>query len=144
MNPEGGGEGMALGFVQDGNRVEIASFFHSAEDARAGNPYNTEFQISVCSDGFSGEGEWECDIAALRTFAEELGQLYRFQREGAKLSDLGYGSSLVFAAADRLGHIRVSGTLIGLHGVQRLRFEFLADQTALAPFVTQLKALCGE
>ena len=140
----GEGAPMAACFAQDGNCVEISSFFHSAEDARAGNPYNTTFRLSVCSDGFSGTGEWECDIAALCAFARELEELYRFQREEAELGDAGCSSTLTFAAADRLGHIRVRGTLIGLHGVQRLRFEFLADQTALAPFVRELKALCGE
>ena len=29
---------MAACFAQDGNCVEISSFFHSSEDARAGNP----------------------------------------------------------------------------------------------------------
>ena len=140
----GEGKPAAASFTQEGNYVKISSFFHSPEDARAGNPYNTTFRLSVCSDGFSGTGEWECDIAALRAFAEELEGLLSFQRQRAELADLGYGSSLTFAAADRLGHIRVSGTLVGFHGVQRLRFEFTGDQTALGPFLKELRALLGE
>ena len=136
----GESEPLTASFTQDGNYVEHSSFFHSRQDARAGNPYNTTFQLSVCSDGFSGTGEWECDMAALHTFARELEELYRFQRERAELRDMGCGSTLVFSAADRLGHIRVGGTLFGLHGVQSLRFEFTADQTALGPFGTELEA----
>lgn len=135
---------MAASCFQDGNYVKISSFFHSPEDARAGNPYNTTFQLSVCSDGFSGTGEWECDISVLRAFAREVEELYCFQRERAELRDMGYGSTLTFSAADRLGHIRVGGTLLGLHGVQSLRFEFLGDQTALGPFVKELEALLQE
>ena len=138
------GEPMAASCFQDGNYVKISSFFHSLEDARAGNPYNTTFQLSVCSDGFSGTGEWECDISVLRAFDREVEELYRFQRERAELRDMGYGSTLTFSAADRLGHIRVGGTLFGLHGVQSLQFEFLADQTALEPFGTELAALLRE
>ena len=138
------GEPMVVSCPWDGNYVKISAFFHSREDARAGNPYNTTFQLSVCSDGFSGTGEWECDIGALRAFAGELEELYRFQRERAELRDMGYGSTLTFSAADRLGHIRVGGTLFGLHGVQSLRFEFLADQTVLGSFVKELEALLQE
>ena len=140
----GAGAPVAASFTQEGNYVKISSFFHSPEDARAGNPYNTTFQLSVCSDGFSGTGEWECDIAALRAFAREVEELYRFQRERAELRDMGYGSTLAVASADRLGHIRVGGTLVGPRGDQSLRFEFLADQTALGPFGTELAALLRE
>lgn len=135
---------MTASYEYDGNSAVLSAFFHSEEDARAGSTYNTTFRLSVRSDGFSGTGEWECDIAALRAFAEELEGLLSFQRQRAELADLGYGSSLTFAAADRLGHIRVSGTLVGLHGVQRLRFEFMGDQTALGPFLKELRALLGE
>lgn len=139
----GEGKPAAASFTQEGNYVKISSFFHSPEDARAGSPYNTTFRLSVCSDGFSGTGEWECDIAALRAFARALEELYRFQRERAELRDVGYGSVLALEG-DRLGHIRVGGTLVGLHGVQSLRFEFTADQTALGPFGTELAALLRE
>ena len=139
----GAGAPVAASFTQEGNYVKISSFFHSPEDARAGNPYNTTFRLSVCSDGFSGTGEWECDIAALRAFAREVEELYRFQRERAELRDVGYGCFLALEG-DRLGHIRVGGTLVGPHGVQSLRFEFLADQTALGPFGTELAALLRE
>ncbi len=135
---------MTASYEYDGNSAVLSALFHSEEDARAGNPYNTTFRLSVRSDGFSSTGEWECDIAALRAFAEELEGLLSFQRQRAELADLGYGSSLTFAAADRLGHIRVSGTLVGFHGVQRLRFEFMGDQTALGPFLKELRALLGE
>ena len=140
----GESEPLTASFSQNGNYVELSSFFHSREDARAGNPYNTAFRLSVGSDGFSGVGEWECDMAALRAFARELEELYRFQRERAELRDMGCGSTLVFSAADRLGHVQVGGTLFGLHGVQSLRFEFTADQTALGPFVAELEALLRE
>lgn len=131
---------MEAGFVFGKNEVKIVHFSYYADDAIAGNPYNTAFQVHVVSDGFSGMGEWECDIKDFRQFVKSLEEMAQFQVWQADFTDIGYGSRLRFALT-RTGHIQVSGLLYGAAAIQRLQFEFSGDQTALSPFIKGLKAL---
>ena len=115
------------------NRLCIDDLRHYAEDAAAGNPYNTAFRLTVHSGEFAGSGPFECDIAALRRFAGEIEELYTFRREKADLADLEYGSRLTLHIS-KTGRLTVSGTVIGRIAEQSLAFTFDADQTALLPF----------
>ena len=128
---------MEASFVFDGNYVKIFDFFF---DGVEWSDFDTSFKMAVRSGGFAGEGSWECGIGRFRTFVEALEEMYQLHTDRAELSDFCYDSHIAFAL-DRLGHIRVKGTLFGEHGDQHVAFEFTADQTVLASFVKELREL---
>ncbi len=111
------------------------------EDAVNGNPYNTICQVEVVSGGFAGAGEWEFDWTKFLHFVAEVEELYRFQRPEVELLDICYGSR-VKLTMDKTGKLTVSGKLYGDTMGQVLEFQFPADQTALEPFLRQLKQVC--
>ena len=45
---------MGVGFIFEGNSLQISDFFHSKQDAEQGNPYNCTFTLKINSHGFSG------------------------------------------------------------------------------------------
>ncbi|MBQ4043402.1 MAG: hypothetical protein IJD06_05330 [Clostridia bacterium] len=122
------------------NRLCIDNFRHYAEDAAAGNPYNTFFHLSVHSGEFAGSGTFACNIADFRRFAGEIAGLYRFCRECAELSDIEYGSRIALRMT-RTGQLTVSGTVIGTAAEHTLTFTFTADQTVLPAFCAALDGL---
>lgn len=137
---------MSAKFSMGDNLLEIFDF--RCDDWNGTIPYNTGFKVHVRSDGenaygesweeFSGTGAWECDIKDFRTFVAQMEKMYQLCTEQVVLEDIAYGGKLCFDL-DRAGHIRVGGTLFGAHGDQSLNFVFLGDQTALGPFVDELK-----
>lgn len=125
---------MGVGFIFEGNSLQISDFFHSKQDAEQGNPYNCTFTLKINSHGFSGVAPFEYDIRKLRLFLVQIDDLYHFRCERAILQDIGYGSSITFTRTDRTGHFTVNGTLYGDVRVHSLEFEFRIDQTVLLPF----------
>lgn len=123
------------------NLLAFRDICHSPEDSRLGS-YNTECYVKVVSGEFSGLGGWECDWKDFLQFAEELEQMYQFQRQKVEFLDIDWGNQLRFILY-KTGQIEVSGLLRGRDGgAHTLTFEFRADQTALALFLKQLKQLC--
>lgn len=123
------------------NLLAFRDICHSPEDARLSS-YNTECYVKVVSGEFSGLGEWECDWKDILRFTEELEEMYQFRRREVEFRDIDWGNWLKFTL-DRTGHIEISGLLRGRDGgTHTLTFEFRTDQTALAPFLRQLKELC--
>ena len=122
---------MGVGFIFEGNSLQISDFFHSKQDAEQGNPYNCTFTLKINSHGFSGVAPFEYDIRKLRLFLVQIDDLYHFRCERAILQD---GSSITFTRTDRNGHFTVNGTLYGDGRVHSLEFEFRIDQTVLLPF----------
>ena len=125
---------MGVGFIFEGNSLQISDFFHSQQDAEQGNPYNCTFTLKINSHGFSGVAPFEYDIRKLRLCLVQIDDLYHFRCERAILQDIGYGSSITFTRTDRTGHFTVNGTLYGDGRVHSLEFEFRIDQTVLLPF----------
>lgn len=124
------------------DRLLFQDICHYPEDAADGNPYNTTCRVRVVSGGFSGTSEWEFDWKEVSRFAMELEQLYHFQRQEVEFQDIGYGST-VKLTMQKTGQLTVSGLLYGEALIQTLTFEFHADQTALSPFLQQLKQGCN-
>lgn len=110
---------------------------YSPKDAMEGC-YNTACYVKAVSGEFSGLGDWECDWKDLLRFGEELAELYCFQRNEVEFQDIEWGSELKFTLT-KLGHIVISGYL--RHYDHTLAFEFRTDQTALKPFLQQMKQL---
>lgn len=131
---------MTAALIFGENQLRIDSFRHYAEDAAAGNPYNTFFRLTVRSGDFAGSGPFACDIADFRRFAGEIAGLYRFFRESAELADTEYGSRISLRI-NRTGQLTVSGTVLGSAAKHTLKFTFTADQIALPPFCTALDGL---
>ena len=125
---------MGVGFIFEGNSLQISDFFHSKQDAEQGNPYNCTFTLKINSHGFSGVAPFEYDIRKLRLFLVQIDDLYHFRCERAILQDIGYGSSITFTRTDRTGHFTVTGIIYGDARVHSLEFEFRIDQTVLLPF----------
>lgn len=121
------------------NLLAFRDICYSPEDAVDGNPYNTACQLKVISGEFAGAGGWECDWQDFIRFSVELEQLYYFQCQEVEFRDIEWGNWVKFAI-DKLGGVTVSGHLYGVS--QTLEFEFRADQTALQPFVQQIKQDC--
>lgn len=129
------------------NFLEIANFKHYAEEAERGNQYNTLFDLRVQSmdGGFVGVGDFECDIKQIAQFAAELEEMYNLKRTAVNLESLiGYDQEIEFIF-QRNGHITVYGTITNF--THSMEFEFEADQTALPPFIRQLREMlesCGQ
>ena len=119
------------------NFLKFSDFRHFAEDEANGNPYNFFFTVHVSSDGFGGHTRWECDRKEFMKFVQSIQNLYDFRDTSAELNDIGYGSRIRFDL-DRTSHITITGTLIGHAADQSVTFRFIADQTDLHPFLTNL------
>lgn len=137
---------MSVKFSMGRNYLEIFDFW--CNDRESNDPYGTEFKVRVCSNGednygesgeeFVGTGFWTCGIEEVRTFVDQLDKMNHFREKHAEIEDVSYGGRLCFDL-DRMGHVRVRGTLFGMHGIQSLKFEFSGDQTALGPFEDGLR-----
>ena len=66
---------MGVGFIFEGNSLQISDFFHSKQDAEQGNPYNCTFTLKINSHGFSGVAPFEYDIRKLRLFLVQIDDL---------------------------------------------------------------------
>lgn len=141
--PKGELEGMngscELRYGADSLSLEDIRYY--PEDAANGNPYNTTCRVKVTSGGFAGVGEWELDWAEFLCFVAAVEELYGFQRPEAELLDICYGSQ-VKLAMNKTGKMAISGKLYGEAMDQTLEFQFSADQTALEPFLRQLRQIC--
>lgn len=123
------------------NFLEIANFKHYAEEAERGNQYNTLFDLRVQSmDGrFAGVGDFETDIKQMVQFAGELEEMYDLKRDSVKLESLiGCDQEIEFIM-QKTGKITVYGTITNYN--HAMEFEFEADQTALPPFIKQLREI---
>lgn len=120
------------------NFLEIANFEHNSEEAERGNQYNTLFDLRVQSmDGkFTGVGDFEVDIKEIVQFAAELKEMYDLKRNSVKLE--GYEQEIKFIM-QKTGQITVYGTIWNF--THSMEFEFEADQTALPPFIKQLREI---
>ena len=123
-----------------GNRIEIFDFFHSAEDEKSGNPYNSSFSVRVRSGLFSGEGRYVTDYKAFERFIAALRDVTECRADKAVLEDYDYGSTVRFGG-DGLGHIEVSGTVYGEAMTHAVTFSFPTDQTIYAPFLRTLERM---
>ena len=121
-----------------GNSIVISNFYYDPEAAKSGNPYNTTFNIIVESEGFKGIGSCEYDIKEFLLFSKQIKDLYNFKRHKVYYEEIVYGSHISFNM-DRKGHINISGEIFGNAMIHSLKFEFMADQTSLKPFVDSLK-----
>lgn len=132
---------MEVGFSFCNNTFEILNFTHSIEDETNGNPYNCSFDIKIKSGLFSGYANGcEYDYKEWKKFITELEDLYHFKNDEVKMSEICYGSIIIFKGYN-LGHIEVSGEIYGDAMEQSLKFVFNADQTVLPEFINQLKSL---
>ena len=125
-----------------GNYLELANFKYYPEEAEKGNPYNTDFDIKVVSDGYSGHSQyWEYDHRELPHFIAQLEDLMYARINEVVFQEIGTGQRIFFKG-DGQGHITVSGTISsdGVHP-QSLSFEFVTDQTVYTDFIKQLQML---
>ena len=119
------------------NFLKFSYFRNFAEDEANGNPYNFFFTVRAASDGFAGHTDWKCDRKEFMKFVKSLQSLYDFRCTSAELNDIGYGSRVHFEM-DKTGHITITGTLYGHAADHSVTFRFIADQTDLRIFLTNL------
>ncbi len=102
-------------------------------------PPETIFVFDVKSNGFTGCGECEVDEEDISRFVSELEEMYRLERDNAKLQSVfGYESRVEFIMR-KTGHVIVCGKASCLkHSVE---FEFEADQTVLPSFIKRLREM---
>lgn len=122
------------------NLLAIENFETHAIEEERGNPYNTAFDIRICSGAFSGYAGCEYDIKQFRVFVEELREMYDFKRSIVELSEICYGSRVTFTMS-KTGQIEVSGELYGEAKEHSLTFVFSADQSSLLPFIEALEKM---
>lgn len=96
------------------------------------------FDVRVQSGMFSGTANCEFSASELHTFLTQLEELYGFRRDTATLRVLYYGSHFTLTL-NKTGHLTVSGELYDDPMTQKLNFSFDADQSALLPFLNNLK-----
>lgn len=131
---------MTARFDYAGDFIEIKNFFYSSEDDINGNPYNTTFDLTVSSGDFSGCAPCEYDIKEFRRFIDGLEDLYNFKTNEVLFDDICYGSKVKFLM-NKTGKLEISGKIFGRAVEHSLEFVFLADQTALNPFINELKEM---
>ena len=119
------------------NNLTISNIFISHECYLKGNLYNTNFNVSIASNGFSGISLFECDVKSLVQFVHEIKSLYDFKYNNVELNDTCYGSRIIFELK-KTGHITISGTIYANAMLNSLNFEFTTDQTMLKKFVDSL------
>ena len=122
------------------NLLAIENFDTHTIEVERGNPYNTTFDIRVCSGAFCGYAGCEYDIKQFRVFVRELREMYDFKRSSVELSEICYGSRVTFTMS-KTGQIEVSGKLYGEAKEHSLTFVFSADQSSLLPFIEALENL---
>ena len=92
------------------NFISIENFEIYKNEAERGNPYNTTFNIRVCSGAFLGYADCEYDIKQFRVFVTELHDMYGFKRTNVELSEICYGSTVKFSM-NKTGKFEVSGMI---------------------------------
>ena len=122
------------------NLLAIENFETHISEVERGNPYNTTFDIRVCSGAFGGYAGCEYDIKQFRVFVGELREMYDFKRSSVDLSDICYGSRVTFTMS-KTGQIDVSGEIYGEAKEHSLTFVFSADQSSLLPFIEALETM---
>jgi hypothetical protein len=95
--------------------------------------------LEVKSGPFAAKVQFFFDAGPWRAFLRDLDALNESLSGEAKLG-LDFEEPFIAFRGDGRGHIQVSGLLIehSAHS-QRLEFSFVADQTALAPFLSDLR-----
>lgn len=121
----------------DFNKNFIVSDLTTYEEMKYDNKYNTEFNVQVFSDGYSGKSEFIVDINDLREFIIELYNLNKTLKGTAVIKDLSIGSYVEFEI-DKMGRIIVSGILFDNHKKQSLSFKFEVDQTYIKELSDEL------
>ena len=106
-------------------QAEIGEFFSCVLSLRSA-PFRADERFLFDADSL------ERAITALQNMNETL-------RGSARL-DMPYEDAHIAFAGDGLGHVNVSGIVLG--GIaQRLEWEFTTDQTCLSPLVRDLRKL---
>lgn len=97
-------------------------------------------QLDVKSHPFQGQVVFFFDNPSLIEFADQLAELERTLLGRVRLGNVYEDPYIEFEGNGR-GHVVVRGTLCvtGDH-MQQLDFEFKTDQTALGPFIHQLRS----
>ena len=100
--------------------------------------------LDLISTPFTAATGFTFDYPPMTDFIERLAALQESLVGEARLGQQ-YEEPFVLFSGDGRGHITVSGVL-GDYGdhIQRLEFEFTTDQTALGPFVQDLRNLAAD
>ena len=120
--------------IYEDNYLMINNFIYHQQDIY----YNTSFDLEIRSGSFSGVAPCEYDIKEFRKFVEELLEMYDFKKQIVMFNEICYGSNVKFEA-DKTGHIDVSGEIFGKALEHSLKFSFVADQTVLKQFISELQ-----
>lgn len=96
--------------------------------------------LELTSGPFSAKKRFFFEHPTLESFAESLAAIHQWLAGEARLGLIYEEDHLLFRG-DSQGHVYVSGLLID--SGQSLRFEFTTDQTALGPFIVELKKACA-
>ena len=96
--------------------------------------------LVVRTHGFSASLPFTVESEPFVAFVESLEEMDRSLTGTARLKAV-FEDPYIELALDHTGKVRVSGDLVA-HGAltQRLQFEFLTDQTLLAPFTRDLRS----
>lgn len=105
---------------------------------------NTIMAVTVKSDDFSAKADMDIDIKEFINFASQLSLLYS-KLKGTAIIQEPYGNQqFIRFAADKTGHIIISGKLIscGQSGHQQeLSFENCVEQTFLSSLMDWLSVI---
>jgi hypothetical protein len=98
--------------------------------------------LEVSSPPFKAAVSFFFDAPPILTFIDALEGIYRTLIGEARLG-LQFEEPYFSLRGDGNGHVSVSGVFTGgSENEQRLEFSFVTDQTALRPFILELKEIC--
>ena len=108
-----------------------------SNDIKIGNKYNTEFDIQVFSQSYSGKSTFTVDVHTLEMFVSELYEMYETMNGSTSIQDISLGSTLSISI-DNLGVFLFNGVLFDLHKEQSLYFKFECDQTCIEEMIIEI------
>ena len=120
--------------IYEDNYLMIKNFVYHQKDIY----YNTSFDLEIRSGSFCGIAPCEYDIKEFRKLVQELSKMFEFKKQIVMFNDIRYGSSVKFEA-DKTGHINISGEIFGEALEHSLKFSFVADQSVLKQFISELQ-----
>lgn len=122
-------------------RLESPNFKFNIEikiiDSKQEN-YNLICAIDLCSDVFYGKTEITTSITDVKTFINELKNMYNFLKGCTKLTDYDYGS-FINIICDEFGYFVFDGIIV--NGTSNeLHFKNRIDQTYIKNFINVFSA----
>ena len=119
------------------NKLIISNIKSYSDDIKIGSKYNTELDIQVFSENYSGKSTFIIDICTLENFIGKLYEMNKLIIGEAEIEDISIGSKIM-VSVNKLGTFVISGILFDCHKEQSFCFKFERVQTYMSKMIEEL------